>query len=101
MAYPSAIYDFSDHLFWDTDRSNIDMEAHKAQIIYKVLEFGTMDDWRLLQTLYSKETMAEVVTNLPSLDPVTLSFIANHLRLDKTAFRCYKKKPLTRDFWNS
>lgn len=101
MADMPTVYDFSDHLFWDTERSSMDLQQHKAQIIYKVLEFGTMDDWRLLQKTYSKDTMAEVVTNLRTLDPVTLSFIANHLGLEKTDFRCYKKKPLARDFWNS
>lgn len=101
MPREHSIYDFSDHLFWDTERSEIDLEQHKAQIIYKVLEYGTMDDWRLLQIVYNKETLAEVVTKLRTLDPVTLSFISTYLSLDKTAFRCYKKKPLAHDFWSS
>lgn len=96
-----SINDFSAHLFWDTDRSTMDLERHKAQVIYQVLEYGTMEDWRLLQAIYDKETLAEVTTNLRTMDPVTLSFIANHLGLDKTAFRCYKKKPSPHDFWSS
>lgn len=101
MSHTYSIHDFSDHLFWDTERSNIDLEKHKAQVIYQVLEYGTIEDWRLIQKIYSKKTMAEVVTKLRSLDPVTLSFIAEYLGLNKTDFRCFRKKPLAHDFWNS
>jgi hypothetical protein len=96
-----SIQDFSKHLFWDTDRDTLDFDKSKSQIIYQVLEFGTIDDWRIVQAVYDKETLRDVVTNLRNLDRVTLAFIAAYLKLDKTEFRCYTEKPSVQDFWNS
>jgi hypothetical protein len=39
-----SIQDFSKHLFWDTDRDTLDFDKSKSQIIYQVLEYGTIDD---------------------------------------------------------
>ncbi|TVR36871.1 MAG: hypothetical protein EA392_14190 [Cryomorphaceae bacterium] len=95
-----TIHDFSKHLFWDTDRSTLDFDRSKAQIIQQVLEYGQLEDWKIVQAVYNKDTLREVTTNLRSLDDVTLAFIAAYLNLDKTAFRCYTKKQSAHDFWN-
>ena len=50
-----SISDFSPHLFWDVDRDTLDFEKSKETIIYQVLEFGMMKDWKMLQDLYSKD----------------------------------------------
>lgn len=99
MEHEITVHDFSDHLFWDVQRDALDLQEHKAQVIYKVVEFGTIDDWRLLKKLYTKDALKEVVLQLPSLDPVTVSFLASYLEVDKKAFRCYNKKGLANDFW--
>ena len=96
-----SISDFSPHLFWDVDRDTLDFEKSKETIIYQVLEFGMMKDWKMLQDLYSKETMKEITLNLRQLDPVTLAFIANYLKIDKTEFRCSKNSQSEQNFWNS
>lgn len=96
-----SIYDFSPHLFWDTPRENLDLERSKAQIIGQVLQYGRMEDWHIVEAMYSKDTIKEVVTQMRSLDPVSLSFIAHYLRLDLNEFRCYKPAQSTPDFWNS
>ena len=96
-----SISDLSPHLFWDTDRQLLDFEHSKEQIIYQVLEYGLMHDWNIIQQVYSKSTIQEVVVNLRQLDPVTLSFIANYLGIDRNSFRCYKNSQLAQSFWNS
>jgi len=96
-----SIKDFSSHLFWDVDKSNFDLDNHKIQMISKVLEYGTWEDWTLLKSYYGRETIKDVALQLRSLDEVTLSFLAAIFDLDKTAFRCYKHKQLVRNYWNS
>lgn len=95
------ISDFSSHLFWDTNRNTLDFEKHKSQIIYQVLEFGEMKDWKMLQKIYTEETLKEVTTQLRQLDVVTLAFIGQYLEIDKSEFRCYKNKQSNLNFWNS
>ena len=96
-----SVHDLSDHLFWDTDRNKLDFERSKSQIIYQVVEYGKMEDWRIIREVYDKETLKEVVTNFRSMDDVTLSFLASFLDLDKTSFRCYTTKRSAQNFWNS
>lgn len=95
------ISDFSPHLFWDTNKANLDFEKHRSQIVYQVLEYGEMKDWKMLQQIYNKETLKEITTELRHLDVVTLSFISHYLGIDKTEFRCYRNKQSSPSFWNS
>jgi hypothetical protein len=38
------IEQFSEHLFWDTDRNKMDLDENKAYIIRQVLEYGNLND---------------------------------------------------------
>lgn len=93
--------DFSQHLFWDIDLDGFDLHAHKSHLIQKVLEYGELKDWELLQELYGLETIKEISLNLRSLDVMTLSYLSTIFNIDKTEFRCYKNKQLHPNLWNS
>lgn len=95
------INNFSEYLFWDMDKSIFDVEKNKYQLIYKVVEFGQIEDWHNLLKLYGKEEIKNVVVNLRQLDPVTLSFLAFYFNLNKEEFRCYSPKPSVHNFWAS
>ena len=95
------IENFSPHLFWDLNKSKLDFEKSKSQIIFQVVEYGLMSDWLLIQKIYSREEIKEVVTNLRTLDKVTLSYLAHFFQLDKTQFRCYTSSQSAQSFWNS
>ena len=95
------IENFSPHLFWDMNKSNLDFEKSKSQIIYHVVEYGVMTDWLLVQKIYPKEEIKAVVTNLRTLDKVTLSYLAHFFQIDKTQFRCYTTSQSAQSFWNS
>ena len=47
-----TIKQFTENLFWDTDVSNLDVNKFPAYIIQRVLEYGEMQDWRLINKLY-------------------------------------------------
>ncbi len=38
---------FSSYLFWDVDKSTLDMRAHASYIIKRVLEYGQLPDWNI------------------------------------------------------
>ncbi|MBM3455515.1 MAG: hypothetical protein FJX80_10250 [Bacteroidetes bacterium] len=95
------IENFSPHLFWDLNKSKLDFEKSKSQIIFQVVEYGLMSDWLLIQKIYSREEIKEVVTNLRNLDKVTFAYLAHFFQLDKTQFRCYTISQSAQSFWNS
>ena len=95
------ITDFSPHLFWDVDKSKLDFEKSKEQIVYQVVEYGLMKDWLLLQKIYKKEVLKEIVMNLRVLDKVTLAYLSHYFQVDKTQFRCFNNSQSAQSFWNS
>lgn len=96
-----TISDFSPHLFWDVDIKKFDIDKHKEQLVYKVLEYGLLKDWHLLNKLYDREEIKNIALNIRSLDVVTLSFLSTIFEINKTKFRCYKHKQLVQNVWNS
>ena len=92
---------FSQHLFWDTNRERLNAIEHAEYILTQVVEYGTLNDWRLLEVLYTKEDMLAAATNVRSLDSVSISFLAHYLGVDRTVFKCYTPKPSVHDFWKS
>lgn len=96
-----TINDFSKHLFWDVDLDGFEFEKHKSHLIQKVLEYGFINDWNLLKTIYGLETIKQVSLNLRSLDAVTLSYLSAIFNINKEEFRCYKHRQLFPNLWNS
>ena len=94
------INDLSEHLFWDVDVLSLDFEKSKDQIIYKVVEFGVMKDWLIIKKVYGLETIQKVSLQFRSLDVVTLSFLSNLFKIEKSNFRCYKLKQSNQNYWN-
>lgn len=96
-----TINDFSQHLFWDVDKTTFDLNLYKEQMISKVLEYGNWNDWVNLKTFYGLNTIKEVTLNLRSLDAITLSYVSTIFNIDKSEFRCYKHRQLVQNSWNS
>lgn len=93
--------DFSPFLFWDVDLRSFSLEAHRYFLIERVLEYGDLEDWKLLKKLYDMDTIKIAALNARTLTPVTLAFVSNIFQIDKTHFRCYKQRQLNPNYWNS
>ena len=94
------ITDFSPHLFWDVDRNKLDWKKNKSQIVKRVLEYGLLNDWKLIQHYYGVEQIAETCKNFRSLDERALSFIATLASVPEESFRCYTLKQSIPRHWN-
>ena len=79
----------SSHLFWDIDKEQADMDSCPSQIIQRVLEYGTWDDWKLILSYYGLDKIVSECRRLRTLDAKALSFISCISHTDKTQFRCY------------
>ena len=101
MNHEITINDFSKHLFWDVDLNEFDLNKYKSFFIQRVLEYGKMQDWKLIKALYGMEEIKQASLNARSLDAVTLSFVSTIFNIDKTEFRCYKHRQLFPNLWNS
>lgn len=95
-----GINKLSPHLFWDTDINLLDFTTSKEFIIQRVLEYGLMEDWKIIKQVYGLEKIKEVALQLRFLDDISVSFLATLFNIDKQQFRCYKNKQLNPNYWS-
>ena len=91
--------DFSENLFWDIDPAALDIQRHLKYVVRRVLEAGTLDDWRLLCSHFSRDYVIRVATALRSLDPKSLAFLSAVGNIPRESFRCFTAKPSTTAHW--
>ena len=75
MSANSYISQLSAVLFWDLDREHLDAERYSAGLIQRVLEYGTLQDWRLTRDYYGMDRIVAECKRLRTLDPMALSSV--------------------------
>lgn len=100
MNAASLISGFSSHLFWDVKREDIDLDKNRAYVISQVLEYGLLNDWKLILSYYGMEQIARTAMNLRSLEKKALSFISQLSGIPKEEFRCYTYQQSMPQHWN-
>jgi hypothetical protein len=94
MSNPGFISKLSPHLFWDVDVSLLRIEKDKPLIVHRVLEYGIMHDWQLLNEELGFDEIVRVAKNLRNLDDISLNFISKLSGIPRSEFRCYLNKQL-------
>jgi len=93
------VQELSQHLFWDTNCSNVDPEKNARWLIQRVLEYGLLNDWRLIYKYYGLERITEEALQMRSLDNISMSFISMLSGIKKEEFRCYKFRQSNPHYW--
>jgi len=89
----------SKHLFWDVNINELDLQKNRKQIIHRVLDYGLIGDWWIIQDYYGIEQIAEVALTIRDLDKKSASFIALISKIPKESFSCYTTKQSTQKYW--
>jgi len=93
MAENEVIQQLSPYLFWDMDKSKLDLDKHSAHLISRVLEHGQLKDWRIIRDYYGMDRVVSDCKRLRTLDPMALSFICTISNTNKEDYRCYHFAP--------
>lgn len=80
-------------LFWDTQPGNIDAERHARAIIQRVVERGTIADWKATRKYYGDAKMRSVVTSLRWLSRRDVALCCCAFELTPADFRCCTSHP--------
>lgn len=91
----------SSMLFWDIDKERFDADKYSRQIIQRVLECGTLADWRLTRDHYGMDRIVADCKQLRTLDPMALSFICAMSDTKKEDYKCYHFAQSFPTPWNS
>ena len=95
-----TIHDFSDHLFWDVQKQDVDLERNSSFMVQRVLEYGLLEDWQRLKAYYGLARIAQIAQALRSLEPRALSFICALSHTSPKQYRCYTLKQLNPQPWS-
>ena len=91
---------FSKHLFWSVNRDSLDLDKNKAFIIKQVLEYGLIEDWRLIHKYYGISIISKEAKDFRDLDKKALSFISFLSKIPIEEFRCYNYQQSIPQHWN-
>jgi hypothetical protein len=95
----SLISKLSKHLFWDVDIEKINIDIHAPFIIERVLNKGTLQDFQLLNRIFSSDETISTVKNLKNLDPKTANFAHIYFDIPKNEMKCYTKNQSQVKHW--
>ena len=101
MEQSSNLYGLNQRLFWDIDTQNFNIDRNAAWIIQRVLEYGTMKDWNILENHFGVDRIISYAMNFRTLDPVALSFLCFISGTKKEDYRWYHFAQSFPTLWNS
>lgn len=80
---------FRPSIFWDAD--DIDAVQHAAYVIARVLDYGDIEDVRVLRDIYPDEKIVEVIRTRRGLFPKTGKYWAVKFNIPFTEVSCLRK----------
>lgn len=80
---------FRPSIFWDAD--DIDAVQHAAYVIARVLDYGDIEDVRVLRDIYPDERIMEVIRTRRGLFPQTGKYWAVKFNIPFTEVPCLRK----------
>jgi hypothetical protein len=86
-------------IFWDTDYDSIDWDKKARYVIERVLNYGSISDWRAIQKYYGMERILEEMLQSIDLDPKSLAFLSCIFNVPEEQFRCCTQIQLNRKHW--
>lgn len=87
-------------LFWDVDPLTIDSHKHISFIVERVLNMGTLDDFKLMLRFYGKAKIIKIIKQLRYMDQRLLHFCLAYFNLQISELRCYTQKQSNQTHWN-
>jgi hypothetical protein len=91
--------DLSSQAFWDVDMGKIDYEKNARFVVEKVIDRGTLKDFKNLREFYGDERMKREVINARWLGDREINFCCVIFGLNPKDFKCYIKKQSNPKLW--
>ena len=80
--------EFDRALFWDTKPENIDLQKHARYIVERVINRGSLADWKKIKQLYGLEKIKNLSLQIKTFDTKSICFLSAYFDISKEDFRC-------------
>lgn len=90
----------SKQAFWDVDMDQIDYEKNALNVIERVIQWGTFEDFIQLRNFYNEDTIRKEIVKTKWIGDKEINFCCLVFKLKIADFKYYKKKspPPNSDF---
>ncbi len=89
----------SKEIFWDVDFSKLDYKKSANWVICRVLEYGSLNDWKEIRKFYGIEKIINAAITARSISIKTMHFIHNFFNVPLINFRCYNSTRSDQTHW--
>lgn len=97
--FPDAV--LNPKLLWEYRIPEFDYSAMRNVVVQRVIERGWPNDWYFILNQYGIDSVKEAVKNIAYLNDKDMNFVSKLFDIPLTAMKCYKKKQLAHQHWNS
>jgi hypothetical protein len=87
--------------FWDVAFDKLDVDKSGRLIIERVFALGTAKEIMMVINYYGEKEVVNFLKNLNYIDPKTLNFVSKFFNTTLESFKCYTRKQLRLQHWNS
>ncbi len=100
--YKAGGHKLNHALLWEYDMSTFDWHTSQKIVVQRVVELGDMEDFYAAFDMYGGIIgFREILKSIPYLNNIDMNFVCTIFNLKKEELRCYKKKQLNQELWNS
>jgi hypothetical protein len=89
----------SRRLFWDVEYDKIDWDEKWFWVIERVIQRGDMEDFGQIFKYYGKTKIKNVAQEAKYFDTLTLNFLKDYFKLEKSQIKCYSTPQSARALW--
>lgn len=87
-------------LFWDTDYAKLDWEKNASYIVDRVMQRGTVEDFKTILAHYGRKRLREIIKNLRYMDKRPMYFASVYFQIPLNEMRCYTIKQSHPPHWD-
>ena len=88
-------------LLWEYDMSRFDFQQMRNVVVQRVVERGWPDDWYAALNLYGEDGMIAAIKEIPYLNDKDMYFASSIFEIPLAEMKCYERKQLPQQHWNS
>jgi hypothetical protein len=88
-------------LLWEYNTDHINWKQSRNIVVQRVIERGRMNDFYAILNLYQLKGVKDAIRQIPSMNNKDITFVCSVFNLKKEELKCFTKKQLTKQHWNS
>jgi hypothetical protein len=92
MSNQELFAQFSPHLFWDVDTSQLVWPRDELFLFERVMTYGNYNDWQLLKSLVTKQVIQKLARKANRLDSFSRSFLHTYYEVPYQEMQCIQKQ---------